>query len=103
MQALRRDRRQAQTKEISMKARSTFLAPRPARTIGAAAAAAVVALGTLFGVVTLFQSRGVPLAQLAAAERACTRYVDPTERHACTNAWVAVTQTAIPSECGRRA
>lgn len=56
---------------------------RPAQTLAAATAATVISLVLLWGVVTLFQSRGVPLEELAAAERACADHVYVSDREAC--------------------
>lgn len=37
----------------------------------------------------LFQSRGMPMAELAAAERACTRQTNVSDRERCVREWVA--------------
>ena len=52
-------------------------------TFAAASLAAIIALGILWAVVFLFQSRGAPMERLAAAERACAHHAYPSERHAC--------------------
>ncbi len=62
---------------------------RPAQTVAAAALATVVALSLLWGVATLFQSRGEPFAELAAAERACARHSVASEQRACMRRWMA--------------
>ena len=69
---------------------------RPAETLAAATAAAVIALGLLWGVVTLFQSRGAPLEELAAAERACAGQVYVSDREACMKQWISdMRRTAV--------
>lgn len=68
---------------------STFRHPPGATLAIAAAVSTVIALGLVASVTLLFQSRGEPLGELAAAERACTaqRYV--SDREACMRAWIA--------------
>jgi hypothetical protein len=71
--------------------------PNPARTGGAiacvaAALSTLIAIGILAGVTTLFQSRGMPMAQLAAAERACAGKVYVSDQEACMREWVAASQ-----------
>jgi hypothetical protein len=65
---------------------------RPAQTFTAATAATVISLALLWGVVTLFQSRGAPLEELAAAERACASQVYVSDREACMKQWIAENQ-----------
>jgi len=65
---------------------------RPAQTFTAATAATVISLALLWGVVTLFQSRGAPLAELAAAERACASHLYVSDREACMKQWIAENQ-----------
>jgi hypothetical protein len=55
----------------------------------AAALAAFIAIGILSAIVSLFQSRGVPLERLAAAERACASHDYQSEREACMKQWLA--------------
>lgn len=62
---------------------------RPAHIVAAAAFATVIALGILWGIATLFQSRGEPFAELAAAERACVQHTHASERRACMQRWMA--------------
>jgi hypothetical protein len=63
---------------------------------GAISIAAIAALSTLiavaiFGAVTaLFQSRGLPMAELAAAERACSAHVYVSERESCMRDRIAL-------------
>lgn len=79
-----------------MNAKLSFDHPRPSQTIAAAAAATVIALSLLWGVVTLFQSRGESLEQLAAAERACAKHDYQSDREACMKRWVAEnSQTSV--------
>lgn len=59
------------------------------QTLAAATAATVISLSLLWGVVTLFQSRGAPLQQLAAAERACAGSVYVSDRENCMKQWLA--------------
>ncbi len=59
-------------------------------TVAAAALATVIALGILWGVAVLFQSKGAPMERLVAAEHACARYIYLSERQACMNEWLAI-------------
>lgn len=68
-----------------MNAKLNFAFPSSSLTVIAAALATVIALGILSTVVMLFQSRGAPMEQLAAAERACVRNAYQSERAACIN------------------
>ena len=65
---------------------------RPAHTFAAATAATIASLTLLWGVVSLFQSRGAPLEELAAAERACASQVYVSDREDCMNQWIAKNQ-----------
>jgi len=65
---------------------------RPAHTFAAATAATIASLTLLWGVVSLFQSRGAPLEELAAAERACASQVYVSDREDCMNQWIAENQ-----------
>jgi hypothetical protein len=47
------------------------------------AVATLIALGILIGTTMLFQSRGMPMAELAAAERACARQTHVSDRERC--------------------
>ena len=62
---------------------------RPAQTFAAATAATVISLALLWSVVSLFQSRGVPLEELATAERACASRVYVSDREECMKQWIA--------------
>ena len=78
-----------------MSAQLNFASPGPTLTIATAALATVIAIGILWGVVTLFQSRGAPMERLAAAERACAHNIYLSERQACMNEWLAASQSVI--------
>ena len=67
-------------------------APGSTLTVAAAALATVIALGILWGVAVLFQSKGAPMERLVAAEHACARYIYLSERQACMNEWLAASQ-----------
>ena len=51
-----------------MNAKLNFAPPSSTVTVATAALATVIAMGILWAVVTLFQSRGAPMERLAAAE-----------------------------------
>jgi hypothetical protein len=75
--------------------------PQPsslAITVGAALAA-VIAIGLLTSVAFLFQRDGAPMAQLAAAERACAQLAYVSEREICIRQWIA---TASPPNVASR-
>jgi hypothetical protein len=78
-----------------MNAQLKFAFPGPTFTLAAAALATVIALGILWGIVTLFQSRGAPMERLGAAERVCAYYIHLSERQACMNEWLAASQRKI--------
>lgn len=75
-----------------MTAKPTFTEHPPSQTIAAAALATVITFALLWSVATLFQSRGEPLEQLAAAERACAHYSYQSEQQACITQWLAAAQ-----------
>ncbi len=75
-----------------MSAQANLASTNPTQTVATAALATIIAFGILLAVVTLFQSRGAPLARLAAAERACAHTTYLSERQACMNEWLAATQ-----------
>jgi hypothetical protein len=77
-----------------MSTRPNFAFPGSTLTVATAALAAVIALGILWGIVTLFQSRGAPMQRLVAAEHACAQYIYLSERQACMNEWLAASQPA---------
>ena len=72
-----------------MNAKLNFASPNPFLTVATATLAAVIAMGILWTVVSLFQSRGVPMERLAAAERACAQHAYQSERDACMKQWIA--------------
>ena len=78
-----------------MKAQTFFATPRPAQTFAAAAVGTIIALSLLGAVGTLFQSRGEPLAQLVAAERACASHAYQSDRQACMNKRVAASRATV--------
>ena len=72
-----------------MNATSTFASPKSILVFSAAVLAGVIATGLLSAVVLLFQSRGVPLERLVAAERACAQLIYLSERETCMKQWLA--------------
>jgi hypothetical protein len=66
---------------------------RPTQTLAAATAATVISLALLWGVVSLFQSHGPALGDLAAAERACAGNLYVSDREACMNQWLSDNRT----------
>ena len=62
-------------------------------TVITSAAATLIALGILIGTTMLFQSRGKPMAELAAAERACAGQTYVSDRERCMREWVAAVWT----------
>jgi hypothetical protein len=75
-----------------MYAKPAFPRPSPLSTTVAAALAASIAIGLLTAVTLLFQRDGAPLAQVAAAERACLKQVYVSERDICMRQWLAATR-----------
>ena len=51
--------------------------------------ATFIAIGLLTAVTLLFQRDGAPLAQVAAAERACAQLAYVSERDICMRQWLA--------------
>jgi len=88
-----------QLQEIAMNAKLNFAFPSSTVTVASAALATVIAMGILWAVVALFQSRGAPMERLAAAERACAQHAYQSERAACMNEWLAASQ---PGTIARR-
>jgi len=78
-----------------MSAKPNFASPSSILTVAAATLAAIIAMGILWMVVSLFQSRGAPMERLAAAERACAQHAYQSEREACMKQWIAESH-AIP-------
>ncbi|MCC7039276.1 MAG: hypothetical protein IT516_03085 [Burkholderiales bacterium] len=54
--------------------------------------ATVIGVGIVTGVTVLFQSRGEPLGQLVAAERACGAHEYVSDLQKCMSAWLAAQQ-----------
>lgn len=59
----------------------------------AAFLASLVSLGILGSVTGLFQSRGMPMGEVAAAERACSHEAYVSDREDCMRKVIAATQT----------
>ena len=55
-----------------------------------AALATLIAIGSLTLVTELFHSRGVPMAELAAADRGCVAHAYVSDRESCAREWIAV-------------
>ena len=72
-----------------MNAKLNIESRSPILTISAGTLAAIVALGTLWAVVLLFQSKGLPMERLVAAERACVHHNYQSEREACMKLWIS--------------
>jgi hypothetical protein len=72
-----------------MRANPAFPRHSSLGTVITSAAATLIALGTLIGTTMLFQSRGKPMAELAAAERACAEQTYVPDRERCMREWVA--------------
>ena len=70
---------------------------RPGRTVVLVAAtlATVIALGIVAVVTDLFQSRGMPMAELAAAERACGTESYLSDREKCMREQVATARGSV--------
>jgi len=65
---------------------------RPVTSVIAATLSTVIAIAVLSGVIALFQSRGVPMERLAAAERACAAHAFVSERNRCMSDWITASQ-----------
>lgn len=65
-----------------------YPAPNSNETVIAAAIAAIIVIGLLWGLVELSQSRGESAQHLTAAERACAHLSYPRERKACIKQWL---------------
>ena len=55
----------------------------------ASALACLITIAVVVGVIGLFQSRGRPMEELAAAERACAAREYVSEREHCMREWIA--------------
>lgn len=71
-----------------MNAKLNFATPSATHILAAATLAAAIAIGILWTVVSLFQSRGAPLERLAAAECACAQQTFQSERETCMKQWL---------------
>ena len=72
-----------------MNTKLNFAFPHSTLTAAITALATFIAMGILWAVVSLFQSRGAPMELLVAAERACAQHAYQSERAACMNEWFA--------------
>jgi len=72
-----------------MRANPAFPRQSGLGTVITSAVATLIALGILIGTTMLFQSRGKPMAELAAAERACLGQTKVPDRERCLREWVA--------------
>lgn len=77
-----------------MNAKPTLPRTSSISTTVVAALATLIAIGLLSAVAFLFQHDGTPLAQLAAAERACKQQVYISEREACMREWLAAARAS---------
>lgn len=75
-----------------MRATPTLTRPHGIAMAVAAGLSSMIAIGIVASVTDLFQSRGAPMAQLAAAERACAGKTYVSERQACMRVWIASSQ-----------
>lgn len=78
-----------------MNAKPDFTCTSPPTIVAIAALAAVIAIGILSVIVSLFQSRGAPMQHLVAAERACASYTYQSERETCMKQWLAERRAII--------
>ena len=76
-------------REINTRANPAFPRRSGLGTVITSAVATLIALGILIGTTMLFQSRGMPMAELAAAERACAGQTCVSDRERCLREWVA--------------
>ena len=72
-----------------MNAKTTLARRHVGATIVAAALSAFVAIGLLTAVAEVFQHDGVPLEQVAIAERACADHAFVSQREACMRTFLA--------------
>ena len=68
----------------------TTLDQPPIVCAAAAALATFIAIGSLTLVAELFQSRGIPMGEFAAADRGCLARTYVSERESCAREWIAV-------------
>ncbi len=72
-----------------MRANAAFPRRSGLGTFITSAVATLIALGILIGTSMLFQSRGIPMAELASAERACAGQTNVPDHERCIGEWVA--------------
>ena len=72
-----------------MRANTAFPRRSGLGTLITSSVATLIALGILIGTSMLFQSRGMPMAELAAAERTCAGQTYVSDREHCMRDWVA--------------
>ena len=72
-----------------MNTKLSFASPGGLIIFSAAVLAGVIAGALLSAVVMLFQSRGMPMEGLVAAERACGHHLYSSEQEACIREWLA--------------
>ena len=72
-----------------MNAKPTLARPGTITLAVAAFLSTLIGIGILGLVTGLFQSRGLPMAELAAAERACAGHVYVSDRETCMREWIA--------------
>jgi hypothetical protein len=75
-----------------MNTKPTLDHPRSVTIAVAATLSTVVAIGILAAVTGLFHSRGAPMEQLAAAERACASHPYVSDRENCMREWLAASR-----------
>jgi hypothetical protein len=64
----------------------------------ALALSVLIAIAILGAIAALFDSRGIPLEELAAAERACSERSYVSERDACMHDWLAANGVRVARE-----
>src|SRR5262249_13230383 len=74
--------------EINTHANPAFPRRSSLGTVITSAFATLIALGILVATTMLFQSRGMPMAELAVAERACAGQTYVSDRERCMREWV---------------
>ena len=72
-----------------MRANLAFPRRNALGTVVTSCVATLIAVGILIGTTMLFQSRGMPMAELASAERAGAEHTDVSNRERCPRQWVA--------------
>ena len=80
-----------------MRANAAFSLHSGLGTVIASAAATLIAVGILIGTTMLFQSRGKPMAQIAAAERACAARTYVSDHERCVRRWVVAAHGDRPA------